>query len=49
MQALLQLKALKALILHTLDECGPWIPPMATYTGITHLTLDRCFYENQVK
>ncbi len=49
LQALQQLTALKALFLHTLDECGPWIPPMATYTGITHLTLDRCFYEEEVR
>lgn len=31
-----------------MDACGPWIPPMAHFTGITHMSLSRCLYHAQV-
>ncbi len=41
-----QLTGLKSLRLYTMDQCGPWIPPMAHFTGITHMSLSRCLYEH---
>ena len=49
LRAMQQLTGLKSLRLYTLDACGPWIPPMAHFTGITHMSLSRCLYDTQVK